>query len=517
MQIITSAAYISGDLKSEFGSIPPSFLPLKNSRLFFHQFKFIQQNADAAFLTIPVSFEVNPFEDNLIKQAGVELVRVPDNLSLTASILYAINKINRPEDQVLILHGDTLFEEYPENADTVYIAYAKDNYNWGNVNLDANNDKSEVYAGLFYLSNQSLLTTCLQQHSNDFIAAVEAYAGAQPIQLQFVDKWMDFGHSNTYFRSKAAMTTERIFNNLSIDAYTVNKYSDDRIKMEAESNWFQSIPPRLKKYTPNLIAIYAADKAGYELDYLYLNTLAELFVFGQNDPFVWNNIFRSCEMFINECLPLAEDQQPVNVEENYKTNLLNKTKERLDIFSKQTGISIDTGWQFNNKPVPSLLVIAADTATWINEACVTGYVHGDFCFSNILFDFRKQMIKVIDPRGIDFKKNITIWGDLRYDIAKLSHSVIGLYDYIIAERFFLNIDYSSATIQLDIHTNNTVDEIQQNFLRKNFAGIQVGSKQNFAIMIHLFLSMLPLHADNKNRQLAFMSNALRLYQNFQLL
>jgi hypothetical protein len=517
MRIITSAAYLSGDLKSEFGSIPPSFLPLKNNRLFFHQVEFFHQVDGPVFLTVPQSFDIDPFDNETIRQEAVEVIRIPDNLSLSSSVLYAVNSINQPAAEVLILHGDTLFETYPQEPDTVYIAYTKDNYNWGNVSLDANNDKSEVYAGLFYFSNQALLTACLDKYATDFIGAVEAYALEKAIRLEFINKWLDFGHANTYFRSKASMTTERVFNNLSIDAYTVNKYSDDRVKMKGEANWFQSVPPRLKKYTPNLISTHDGDKAGYELDYLYLSTLSELFVFGQNDPFVWNNIFRSCEYFINDCLILEGEQQPAGLNTQYRRLLQSKTRERLELFSKQTGISIHQSWMFNSQPVPSLKAIDEETAAHIDDECTVGYVHGDFCFSNILFDFRKQMIRVIDPRGIDFEKNITIWGDIRYDIAKLSHSVIGLYDYIIAGRFSLEADVPGASIHLNIFSNKMVDAIQAEFMKRSFVGIAVNSKQNFAFMIQLFLSMLPLHADNEKRQLALMANALGLYQKFQAL
>ena len=517
MQIITSAAYLSGDLQSEFGAIPPSFLPLQNKRLFHHQFSFIQQSSEPVFLTVPKSFEMDAFDTNYISASGVTLIRVPDNLTLSDSVLFTIQGINKPSEKVMILHGDTLFETYPSKVDSIYIAHAKDNYNWGNVGIDANHDTSEVYAGLFFFSDQALLTNCLKSNPKDFIAAVELYAVQQPVDLIFADKWMDFGHANTYFRSKAAKTTERVFNNLAIDAYTVNKYSDDRIKMQAEASWFKNIPARLKKYTPNLIAVHEGEKLGYELDYLYLNTLAELYVFGQNDPFVWNNIFRSCELFMQGCLIVTGENNPVDLKQDYRQSLLNKTKERLNVFSKQTGISTSEGWLFNQNQVPSLMEIAEDTATWINEAGRVGYVHGDFCFSNILFDFRKQMIKVIDPRGIDFEKNITTYGDLRYDIAKLSHSVVGLYDYIIAGRFSLEINLEKRSIALDIYSNSTVLAIQAEFLQRNFIGIEVGAKQNFAIMIHLFLSMLPLHADNEKRQFALMANVFRLYQNFLML
>ncbi len=517
MQIITSAAYLSGDLKSEFGTIPPSFLPLQNKRLFHHQFAFIQQSSEPLFLTIPHSFEMDAFDTNWIQASGVALLRVPDNLTLSDSILFTIQAINRPSEIVMILHGDTLFETYPTKADSIYIAHAKDNYNWGNVGIDANNDTIEVYAGLFFFSDQALLTNCLKSNPTDFIAAVELYAVQQPVDLIFADKWMDFGHANTYFRSKAGKTTERVFNNLAIDAYTVTKYSDDHIKMQAEANWFKNIPARLKKYTPNLIAVHDGERVGYELDYLYLNTLAELYVFGKNDPFVWNNIFKSCELFIEDCLFVKGENTPGDLKQDYRQALLKKTIERLQVFSKQTNISAELGWQFNHQPVPSLKAIAEDTAGWIKEESRVGHVHGDFCFSNILFDFRKQMVKVIDPRGIDFEKNITTYGDLRYDIAKLSHSVIGLYDYIIAGRFSLEINLEKRNIALEIYSSSIVPAIQAEFLQRNFIGIKVASKENFALMIHLFLSMLPLHADNEKRQFALMANVFRLYRNFLML
>ena len=515
MQIITSAAYLSGDLKSEFGLIPPSFLPLQNKRLFVHQFAFVQQSNDAVYLTIPQSFEIDACDADVIKAANVQIIKVPDNLSLSSSILFAINVVNKPNEQVLILHGDTLFEHYPTQANTFYVAYAKDNYNWGNVSLHQNHDNSEVYAGLFYFNNQQALINCLTTHANNFIAAIEWYAASQKINVQLVDKWMDFGHPNTYFRSKASMTTERVFNNLSIDEFTVNKFSDDILKMKAETNWFVTIPPRLKKYTPNFITAHTSgNKIGYQLDYLYLNTLSELFVFGQNDPFVWNNIFKSCNTFLHDCLPILNENVIENTSKSFTNALLLKTNERLAQFAKQTNIDIHTPWVFNTHSLPSLIDIASKTAAFISDEGLLGYVHGDFCCSNILFDFRKQMIKVIDPRGLNFEKNITTHGDIRYDVAKLSHSIIGLYDYIVAGKFELIFDSKNATMEFNIHSNKNVAAIQVSFFKKTFVGIEVASKQNFAIMIHLFLSMLPLHVDNEKRQFAFMANAYRLYQHF---
>ena len=60
-------------------------------------------------------------------------------------------------------------------------------------------------------------------------------------------------------------------------------------------------------------------------------------------------------------------------------------------------------------------------------------MHGDFCFSNILFDLGHQIVRVIDPRGRFGQKGI--YSDPRYDMAKLRHSIGGLYDFIVADLF----------------------------------------------------------------------------------
>ncbi|MBD6984623.1 capsular biosynthesis protein, partial [Vibrio parahaemolyticus] len=86
---------------------------------------------------------------------------------------------------------------------------------------------------------------------------------------------------------------------------------------------------------------------------------------------------------------------------------------------------------------------------------VLNVMHGDLCFSNILYDFRAKKIKVIDPRGITPEGVKTIYGDLKYDLAKLSHSILGLYDYIIAGYF--SVDIKGREIKFDIINQNRSD------------------------------------------------------------
>ena len=137
-------------------------------------------------------------------------------------------------------------------------------------------------------------------------------------------------------------------------------------------------------------------------------------------------------------------------------------------------------------------------------------MHGDLCFSNILYDSRSNHIKLIDPRGVDNKNNISIYGDWRYDVAKLAHSVIGKYDFIIANRFKYK-ENSSTDIEFDIEYDNLykVEELDEYF--DKFFDFKV----YYPIMINLFLSMIPLHSDNNLRQKAMLANALKLYLTFK--
>ena len=144
-----------------------------------------------------------------------------------------------------------------------------------------------------------------------------------------------------------------------------------------------------------------------------------------------------------------------------------------------------------------------------NQEFVT-MMHGDFCFSNILYDFKSKSVKVIDPRGIDNDGNFSMYGDMRYDVAKLAHSIVGLYDLIIAGMFDYN-ESKPYEVSLRLEVADSVLATQEQFRSMLFAGYSVEELSVYPIMVHLFLSMLPLHRDNPERQKAMLANALRLY------
>ena len=136
-------------------------------------------------------------------------------------------------------------------------------------------------------------------------------------------------------------------------------------------------------------------------------------------------------------------------------------------------------------------------------------MHGDFCLSNILYNSRARRIRVIDPRGCILEQDPSIFGDIRYDLAKLWHSFGGLYDLIIAGHYqFEQID--QYTFDLSFPSSLHHKWLQEDFLRRLPSSTHKLEIQ--ALTVLLFVSMLPLHADRPDRQKAFIANAARLYQ-----
>ena len=177
---------------------------------------------------------------------------------------------------------------------------------------------------------------------------------------------------------------------------------------------------------------------------------------------------------------------------------------------------MDATWRINGKETPSLQAILEelDEVMTKHDTRFASLMHGDMCLSNILYDFKSKSIKVIDPRGLSAHGHISMWGDVRYDVAKLAHSVLGMYDYIIGGRYTYR-QHTANDMSLAFDTHPVVDDIQNYFKKMRFAGYTMEELSVYPIMILLFLSMLPLHADRPDRQNAFLANALRLYIEFK--
>jgi hypothetical protein len=104
---------------------------------------------------------------------------------------------------------------------------------------------------------------------------------------------------------------------------------------------------------------------------------------------------------------------------------------------------------------------------------------------------------LIDPRGQYGK--FSIYGDYRYDLAKLLHSFSGKYEFIINDLFSVsknsrNYTYSHFVSDKQLKVCNFFENILYDLYGNDYMNIQF-------IEALLFLSMMPIHKDHEKRQL----------------
>ncbi|EMN7332560.1 capsular biosynthesis protein [Vibrio vulnificus] len=521
MFLIMSAAYIDQELKSEFGAIPPSLLPLGNRRLFQHQLRSVPADAEV-FLSLPETYELLDTDARWLAINNVSIIYTPDDLELGAALIAALNladcSLNTP---LHLLFGDTLINPLPAGDDIIAISDMKDSYNWAVVTNDEmqwlesidnrfSSDSNSVVSGYFKFSQPRKLIKAITQSKWDFIKGLNRYHIDIGLTAVKIDNWLDFGHVNTYYRSKASFTTQRAFNELLITPAWIEKSSYKNKKIRAEANWFENLPEGMRYFIPQYLGSdNVSDSFKYRLEYLHNTALNELFVFAKLPTVIWKQILLSCFDFIDCCLEYpASNNIPSNTLEQL---FWEKTEQRLEDFCRVSGIDINQTWFYNDTLQVSLSEIISESEQYLpSKDGLTTVLHGDFCFSNILYDFRTGRVKTIDPRGITPDGELTIYGDTRYDIAKLSHSVLGLYDWIIAG--YYSIDITDSCIHFEVDGVRQHKSTQQTFIELVEARYGLTALNLYSMQIQLFLSMLPLHADEPKRQKALMANAFRLFE-----
>jgi hypothetical protein len=128
--------------------------------------------------------------------------------------------------------------------------------------------------------------------------------------------------------------------------------------------------------------------------------------------------------------------------------------------------------------------------------------HGDPCFSNILYDQQRYLLKLIDPKGALTEEGL--WTHPLYDLCKVSHSALGDYDFINNGLYNVGFTDSNQLLLSFKHTNHAV-------LKPVFVQRVKAAGHDVRVMrlgeASLFLSMLPLHIDYPNKVIAFLLNA----------
>lgn len=520
MLLINSATYVGQEFQAEVGVIPPCMLPIGNKKIIELQVEKIRAlfGDEKIVLSLPKSYKLAINEANALSELNVKTRYVPDEFMLAEAILYVLNtETDSFDEQIRLLHGDTLIGDMPQACDVVTISKSPRAYNWKKEKLDTGEEV--IWNGYFCFADRLNFVKSLAIARGDFVKAVNHYRETHAVQLYETKDWHDCGHINPYFNARATITTQRSFNSLLIDGGVVTKSSTNHKKMQAEINWFKTLPANLRKFAPQFIDEGIGDDGVtpyYCLEFMSILPLNELYVHGRNPAVFWRNIFGLVRGYFEKArssdamLDKNFDKIKNSSDRLYK----DKTLSRIAKYAKDNALDLNKQIIYQNKVLGSINdIINTSIQRTLDLPCVATIMHGDLCFSNMLFDARGQRIKLIDPRGIDEDDNLTILGNQTYDLAKLTHSVIGMYDFIIAGRYRLTQHGDNTEIEFDI--DDRLSLIQQDYLNTIFFE-DITVKQVMPAVVLLFLSMLPLHDDRPDRQRAMLTNAFRLYHDFML-
>lgn len=315
--------------------------------------------------------------------------------------------------------------------------------------------------------------------------------------------------------SNKTILCSRSFNRVVYDNkhHSVIKTSRNVDKLINEINWYRSLPMVLHQYHPRIIRYSVKRNTAFlEYEFCPFKPLSEFFLeeyhYGQWERIV-NHLMNMLLNFQQHKKIIPEASKQLRL----YAMLVKKTWERLAPLQTQkpfcrffynsfivNGIKIKPIRQYLNLLDPVFYQLFQQPTP---DFCI---IHGDFSLSNILYDLETDRIQLIDPRG---EFGIAgIYGDIRYDLAKLRHSINGLYDAIIANRFTLKWNESTVDYQFD--TSNNLENLQLDEEIENRGYNLIIVKYIEAL---LFLSMVPLHDESIEHQIVMLcQGAIKLEQ-----
>ncbi len=501
--VILSAAYCDAEIRAEFGALPPSFLPFDAERLFKSQVNVLSKVSSVIYMTLPASFKVPSADQSWLDERGVAILKIPEPLSLGESLAYALDTVG-DIGSLCILHGDTFLPDLGERKpDSVGVWDRPPEYEWG---TPPRGEIEKALVGFFAFRSASFYRHSLRMSEMDFLSSLELYSRSFKLDYFEARNWFDLGHLQGLYKARRGQDLSRAFNSIQFDGRKVTKTSYNPEKLLSEVNWFESIPSPLRIFTPHIVE---SSQKGYSSEYDPSPTLSELYIFGNLPQRKWQKIAQAVFEFLETCAQYTDESKsdPALSLAGLGKHALN----RLETWATESKIDLYENWEINGMSTPGLVEIVNRTSESILSMSenMSAVIHGDFCFPNILYDFRREMIRVIDPRGQSFAGEDTIFGDFRYDLAKLRHSLEG-YDQIIYGRFSI-LRPTAYSLSLEMPLMEVTSGCWRGFESHTVGGLSIATPEIRSIVILLFLAMLPLHSDRPDRQLAFLARALELW------
>lgn len=531
--LILSAKNISNEMSDSFGSIPSVLIPYKGKPLLEHIYI---DNYDTYDNIIVVAKEnahkIEEYVSNNKILSNIEIIILNELKDIGFTLLKALETIDIKNIKNLTINfGDTYYNSNLSslmNSNSIVYFKSQSDYKWDYIRQIENgiikvyskenfsDEKENIIIGIFNFTNVPELYKLLcniistnEYKKDTFYESIELYSYFEKFTLvNSENNWIDLGHHKDFFSTYKDVEA-RAFNKIYIDRDKgiLKKYSTDKEKFINEIMWYSKIPNELQYITPRIFDSNTSyDNPYIEMEYYSYPTLHDAYVYGDLDLYSWNKIFNKLLNLNSEMTNYKLDIPNTKIKSSLKNMYIDKTSQRLNKikYNNKFNLFFKDKVLINNFEYSGLNFILNKLESIVNNNILVDFeqfniIHGDYFFANILYDTRNEIVRLIDPRG-DFG-GYGIYGDNSYELAKLMHSINGCYDLIIEDIFDINIQDDSISYRILINE-------KQKKIRDMFFKILIERnykvKKIELIEALLFLSMVPLHYDNYERQLVML-------------
>ena len=523
--LILSAGQINEELSKIFGKIPSGLIPINGKPVIFRIIdKLLNEGIKNISITVGYKKEIlkEIITEQYKKQCDIQFIESDFKKPPGNSIKDSINQFN--EKKLLIILGDTMIgNNLTElvNKGKNFVLTSNEFLNTENwcvitkneEKLDEifdkkileNNKKYHALVGCYFFNKVNLLKNSLDEFKNDerleISSIIKKIKEKEEFNSETAQEWLDVGHLENYFSTKQFVLKTRYFNKLQFDESGENviKTSTNNEKLVNEIKWYKQIPNEILDLVPKISDSSVQKNPFIKLEYIKHPTLSELWLYGEFSSNFWKEIINDLFIIIQK---FKKHNHHVTKQE-YNSIYFQKTQDRInelmqdnEIFKEifeQEFIFINSKKQKNWKLIKDQINKKINIMFNEEDNCL---IHGDLYFSNILYDSEKRNFKLIDPRG---KWGQGIAGDIKYDIAKIRHSIVGGFDTITNGLYSANYQGPNK-IEYNVFVsknNQTIRNELDNIIERNWKLDEIKMIEGL-----LFISMLPLHSDNFERQLA---------------
>jgi len=541
--LMPSAKLVPVELQAEFGAIPSAMVPLKNRPAVHYAVEpYLKAGYQVMVAVHEGGEKVNDYLDRQ-RDITAQTIDVGPTSSLGETVLTALDSLQTLPQRLVINFADTFVGESLAGPDVLLYARTIESYRWTTFEIGENKEVVRVidkdlpkpaqtehrsFVGVFSFSDPQAFITHLRKALRDhttrldpFYRAVIAYHNALPPEqrmLQEVQDWRDFGHLDTYYATKQQFFMDtRFFNHLSIDASRgVLRKSSREPQFAHEVRWYINLPSSLEHLVPRVLDHdLTADPPYVEMEYYGYPALSGIYLYGDYSLGEWESVLGVIGSALDQMqAEVQAPKDPATIRRSLQAMYVDKTMERFETTLRDPGFSPfhQAGLCINKQPVPTVAEVLEQLPKVVERSGLLDTVtmtvlHGDLCLSNILYDRRSRVVRLVDPRGSfgDFR----IHGDPRYDLAKLSHSFSGCYDFLSHGLF--DLDFHGPNVSLTIHRTERHGAIKRMF--SQWLASRWGDWSGHIQLIEslLFLSMVPLHKDRPDCQKAFLARGLELF------